>query len=261
VIGLQLAAVALFTGWRLLALEKTESRYLNLNHCAEIDLTLFEPDAPRQDQLFHAVAEGCRRIGYWGDLPHGVSIRVHPFRELGRNHRFQHNEIHIYSPATWGNSPNQSTVDDLLTHELTHALVYQIAARGGGEPRGRVTPRWFSEGIASVTADEGYRRLSLSQLLHGEEDLHSSAHWSFCFLLDTAGRERVARILAALGRGEVFEDAFKAEIGVSSEAFLDVWRREGLPIQATAYAADESYTHCLTRHPPASSESEPGSAR
>ena len=48
-------------------------------------------------------------------------------------------------------------VAELLTHELTHCLMYQRSATADSWPYKGI-PLWFREGMASVTAHQGYRR-------------------------------------------------------------------------------------------------------
>jgi len=71
----------------------------------------------------------------------------------------------VQSPRSWEGAAEAdeatlaAALAELLAHELTHALMYQRLARGDGAPV-EEPPLWFREGMASLTAGQGARRLS-----------------------------------------------------------------------------------------------------
>jgi hypothetical protein len=72
--------------------------------------------------------------------------------------------IDLQSPRTWGwFGASDREVDELLRHELTHCAMYQAAASEWTWPHKGI-PLWFREGLASVTADQGYRRTTNEEL-------------------------------------------------------------------------------------------------
>ena len=56
-----------------------------------------------------------------------------------------------------------------MLHELTHALMYQAAADQGGWRQKKI-PAWFREGMATYTAEQGYRWPTLEQLARTLEE-------------------------------------------------------------------------------------------
>jgi hypothetical protein len=118
--------------------------------------------APRRGR---AAAPRAQR---WGPLANEVTITVH------RDHAALEAAVHrpgyewlrawarfhtvdLQSPRSWGlfGAPDRR-IEELLAHELTHCAMYQ---RAGDELTWmyKEIPRWFSEGLASVTAGQGYR--------------------------------------------------------------------------------------------------------
>lgn len=162
--------------------------------------------------------------------------------------------IYVQSPATWlFGDDAQVQLDELLLHELTHCLMYQ---RSGGDPgwQEKGIPLWFREGMASVTAGQGYRRGTLgslaSQVRAGEEliadaeglyrqkseAVYAAAHHAFEFLLRRHGDDGVRRVLESMGAGRRFDAAFEEGLGVSRPAFerqfrnfvsMERWRAGG----------------------------------
>jgi hypothetical protein len=134
-----------------------------------------------------------------------------------------------------------STLDDVLRHEVAHALIWRASA-------GRPIPRWFNEGLATAAERRrGFRdqtqlflhlasgyRLSLPEINRlfdgGQTDrtrayLLSGAHvWD---LLIKHGESAGGRILEEVGNGAAFETAFTNVIGQSTVAAeADFWNRQ-----------------------------------
>jgi len=196
--------------------------------------------------LFHVGPQVSR----WGTFRHGISIRVYPdhdsFEEASNRHGYPWlrawtfaNEVLLQSPRTWNSDPGPARDQDvleLLVHELTHALMYQLMEPAEGpvwsveEP-----PAWFREGMASVTAGQEHLRLTRDELvrwraahpdadpLHPSAELYRSqgnavyaaAHRAFDLLLATSGEEAVRNLLRRVREGAHFADAFQVATGRS----------------------------------------------
>jgi len=125
-----------------------------------------------------------------------------------------------------------STLDDVLRHEVTHALIWRASA-------GRPIPRWFNEGLA-LAAERGWKfrdqtqlffslvsgsRLSLDELdrlFEGGQSEQARAYLLSGAFVQTLIREHGAetggRILERVGSGASFENAFKEVVGQSTSA-------------------------------------------
>jgi hypothetical protein len=176
----------------------------------------------------------------------------------------RHSKIDLQSPRTWRLfGASDADVAELLTHELAHCAMYQHAGTEYTWPF-KGEPLWFREGFASVTAGQGYRRGTLEDLWrsYGEgggvdagEDLpppgadpggaggadpianpeplyqrrsdlvYDASHHAFAFLLARYGEARVRGVLRKMGEGSQFDEAFRAEIGISEAEFAADFRR------------------------------------
>jgi hypothetical protein len=152
-------------------------------------------------------------------------------------------QIALQSPRSWDpyRDVPEREVEELLTHELTHALMYQLIdprVEVDGPPRPE-PPLWFREGMASVTAGQGHRRLGPSELSRWvsahpgvdllrpasetyrteKEAVYGAAHRAFELLLQKVGERGVRDILAYTGDGRTFEAAFALATGKALEEF------------------------------------------
>ena len=235
-------------------------------------------------QVRAALALAVPRATRWGRLASPVLITIHPTHQAleAAAHRedhpwlrawARHASIELQSPRTWEpldfllGGPTDQQVAELLTHELTHCVMYQAV---GGEYTWtqRDIPLWFREGLASVTADQGYKRAGPEAIwrfyreVQGSGDgvprpgdalaearargdpltrpdwpldeplyqrdadlVYGTAHWAFRFLLDRYGEAPVRGVLARMGRGQPFGEAFSAETGIGARAFEDDFKR------------------------------------
>ena len=211
---------------------------------------LFEVRYPR-DQAAEAARIGGGllaagpRLSRWGRFRHGVTVRILPDHEsleaLIGLHGYPWlrawafgEQILLQSPRTWGDPPAaaREEMSELLAHELTHALMYQLLQPAdGGFPE--EPPLWFREGMASVTAGQGHRRLALEELrrwqrehpaadpLHPtpemyrteKEAVYAAAHRAFELLVALGGDQPVRDVLRGVRSGARFEDAFAAATG------------------------------------------------
>lgn len=207
-------------------------------------------DAPDVPRLQKAVDAALPRLARWGALREPLTVRVEPthaaleaaahqkgfewLRAWGR-----YDEVFVQAPSTWGLAgASQPQLDELVLHELTHCLMYQLAADRLGWTRKQI-PLWFREGMASYTAQQAYRWVTLEELAryldsHPQADpvthpeplyredsnlIYGVAHHAFSFLLKRYGPEAVRGLLGEMKGGKDFPEAFGAAIGLPVEAF------------------------------------------
>lgn len=202
-------------------------------------------------ELRTALTRAAERIAPWGEFTAPVDVKVYPDHaslEIAlRRYDYpwlrawaRYDDIYLQSPSSWGVfEGGAANLTELLTHELTHCLMYQLAARRSSWlDRDRTIPIWFREGMASWTARQGHRRMSEARLArwmtesgrdpvgearalyqHESGPVYAAAHWAFSFLVERYGAQRVRALLAAMHAGAGFDAAFRARIGLSREAF------------------------------------------
>lgn len=215
----------------------------------------FRVEAPPSDEegaqkVQQAVRNAGPKLSRWGVLREPVVIRVHPtHKALERAAErsgyawlrawARYDVVDVQSPRTWGLfGATQHQVDELLLHELTHSVMYQVAS---DRPNWRRTgiPVWFREGMASYTSDQGYRWPSLEQLtrylsdnpkqellafpaeMYQEESavVYGAAHHAFTFLVKRYGEASVRALLKEMGQGATFTAAFEHAVGLPLESF------------------------------------------
>jgi hypothetical protein len=243
---------------------------------ARFRIVYLPEDAASAGRVRLALEEAVPRIERWGGLRHPVTVTIHPSHEaleaavrrqgydwLRAWARFQ--TIDLQSPRTWSFfGPSQRKLAELLTHELTHCVMYQLA---GDELSWmfKDIPRWFSEGIASVTAGQGYRYGGVESLfdfyqekLPGSGDgvperaraaaavavlpgdpivdpdpiyqdqshvVYGAAHHAAEFLVARYGEARVLEVIRLMGTGLRFPAAFRDAIGITDVEFASDFRR------------------------------------
>jgi hypothetical protein len=209
-----------------------------------------DPDASVLPRIAQAVEAAGPAIGRWGELSSPVKIELLPSHELlekavdRQGYDWlrawaRYDEVFIQSPRSWGYiAPTQSEVSELLTHELTHCMMYQQSAdRQHWSEKG--FPLWFREGMASYTTGQGYRWPTLEELArfletHPKEDpirdpeplyqsesdiVYSAAHHAFAYLVQLHGEPGVRQILHAMRPGPNFGEAFRQVTGIRTEDF------------------------------------------
>lgn len=213
-------------------------------------------DTKAANMVRRAVAKASPRLARWGTFQEPVTLVIHPDHEaLERaanrsGYDFlrawaRYEQVEVQSPQTWTDSgASQKQVDELLLHELTHSLMYQSSATVSDWTRKGI-PLWFSEGMASFTAGQGYRVPSLEDLarflhqhpkkdpLAGAESLYASkndmvygaAHHAFTFLMTRYGEQRIRDTFSVMRQGRDFNAAFQAAIGLPVDAFLRDFHR------------------------------------
>ncbi len=208
-------------------------------------------DAQDATRIQQAVDEALPRLARWGTLRETVTIKVMPNhkalanavqqRELGWLRAWsRYDEVLIQAPSTWGLvGASQPQINELLIHELTHSLMYQLAANKLGWSRKQI-PLWFREGMASYTAEQSYRWVTLEEIarhlerfpksdpvrrpteLYREDSnlVYGVAHHAFSFLVRRYGEDAVRALLAEMRGGKDFPDAFQSVIGVPADTYV-----------------------------------------
>lgn len=146
----------------------------------------------------------------------------------------------VLLPARTPSYPD-SSLEELLRHEVAHVLVARAA-------RGRPLPRWFHEGVAMIAGTswglDDRSRLTVTMIGGGHASLadverqftegRGSAVEAYAIagsfvneMLSRDGGDAVARVLAGVGRGLSFEDAFREATGATlAQAERSFWRRQ-----------------------------------
>ena len=232
------------------------NRTLDVNH--EASAAHFRVEyAPLDHDVAPAVRDAVEhallRVGRWGALAAPLTVRLFPDHASlieavgGQDYPWlrawaRYDEVLVQSPRTWGIDYTRQ-LPELLTHELTHVVMYQRIAQAE-DWEDRDIPLWFREGMASYTAQQGYRRGRPDEIgvalgkrplvdpfepttatLRDHKDLvYNSGHWSFTYLVRTRGEEVVGQLLDEVRRGRPFEKSFEHVYGRSSRDFLGRWR-------------------------------------
>jgi hypothetical protein len=197
-----------------------------------------------------ALDEALPRLERWGTLREPVTVQVLPDHEsleaavrqqgLGWLRAWgRYGEVFLQAPSSWGlASATPEQLSELLVHELTHSLMYQLASDRLGWTRKQI-PLWFREGMASYTAEQAYRWVSLEELarfldrhpgthplrlpeqLYRDDSnlVYGMAHHAFAFLVRRYGEERVRAVLDEMKAGREFPAAFEAAVGASEDTF------------------------------------------
>lgn len=223
---------------------------------AEFEVLYAEQDAKTVERVEESLRRASQRLERWGSLRKPVTIRMLPSHEAleeavdRKGYTWlrawaRYDEIFLQSPRTWSLlGATQNEVDELILHELAHCLMYQSAGTRSNWPRKRI-PLWFREGMASYTAQQGYRWPTLEELArflraHPERDpvtrpealyqresdmVYAAAHHAFSFLVRRYGEAKVRDLFANMSAGAVFPDAFANVMGVSSASFEEDFKR------------------------------------
>jgi len=237
---------------------------------------LFEVRYPREDaaeagRIGGGLLAAGPRLSRWGQFRHGVTVRLLPDHDaleaLVGLHGYPWlrawafgDQVLLQSPRSWICDPpaQDDDVTELLTHELTHALMYQLMQRGTDPSwAAEEPPLWFREGMASVTADQGRRRLSAEDLAHWATDhpgadllrpdaalyreekeaVYGAAHRAFDLLVLVAGDEAIRELLRRMSGGASFADAFRGATGYALADFEHEAIRSGFDPTAVRFEA------------------------
>jgi len=208
-----------------------------------------QPEDPAT--VARAVEQATPKLARWGPLDRAVDVFVMPthadLESAVRRRGYdwlrawaQYDDVLVQAPSTW--THDERDVVELLAHELTHCLMYQKAATAEDWVR-KTIPLWFREGMATFTAEQGYRWMTLEDLAHvyeRERDpivqaeelyqtksgaVYAAAHYAFTFLFKRYGAEGVERVLYGMSKGMPFDAAFEAGIGLTTVEFTGEFRR------------------------------------
>lgn len=222
----------------------------------DFELVFSAEDGSTAARVREALQNATPKLQKWGGLKEPVRIQLLPthahlekavnkpgypwLRAWGR-----YDEIFLQSPRTWSVfGASQESIDELMVHELTHCLMYQRASDRLGWTRKEI-PLWFREGLASYTAEQAYRWMTLEGLARALERLpnedplrepehlyrqrnplvYGAAHHAVAFLIGRYGEASINALLTTLSQGATFPEAFESVMGISSDRFLDEFRR------------------------------------
>lgn len=202
-----------------------------------------------------ALTDAAPLFSRWGALEHPVTLWLVPTHQALERavHRrgyawlrawSQYETVYLQTPASWlgaFNSPSDLT--ELLAHELTHTVMYQRCAQRD-DWASKDIPVWFREGMATWTANQGYRFVTLEQLAafmeqspvdpilepdelyqSKSEYVYAAAHHAFTFLVARYGEKRIRSLLDDMRGGHQFSTAFKKAMGVTEVEFAREFRR------------------------------------
>ncbi len=217
----------------------------------------YPPSEARGAAMVRAsIEKAAPRLARWGKLQEPVTVRIHrdhkTLEEAARRSGYEwlrawtrYNVLDVQAPDTWSPVPaTQQDLDETMLHELTHAVMYQAAADQGGWRQKKI-PAWFREGMASYTAEQGYRWPTLEQLARMLEEhprwepllrpeqlyrdempvAYGAAHHAFTFLVNRYGEGTVRALLEQMRQGPDFPMAFTTAVGIPPDAFLRDFER------------------------------------
>jgi hypothetical protein len=205
-------------------------------------------DEAAATQVARVLPQAVERVERWGVLEGPVTVRIHASHEeletsVGRpgdswlRAWARRDSVELQSPRTWSRGrASDETLAILLSHELTHCLLFQ---RIGPRWAERDVPRWFEEGLASFTAGEHHHRADAGALRPTADGVradaalaYGTADRAFRHLVDRHGEASVRAILASLAAGRDFPSAFQVATGSPLATF-----EEGFSAHLGAVAA------------------------
>ena len=191
-------------------------------------------------QVARVLPGALERVERWGTLREPVILRIQPSSEAlaaaaGRPGETwlrgwaRRGSVDIQAPRTWSRGrASDEAVATLLTHELTHCLLFQ---RIGGSWARRDVPSWFEEGMASFTAGERHARADAAALAPGSAGrpfdaglAYGTADRAFRYLVARYGEDSVRGVLDGLAGGQGFAIAFRGATGSTVTAFEEALR-------------------------------------
>lgn len=194
-----------------------------------------DQDPEVRNQVLRLLDDAVRGASRFGALPGAVVLTVHAThadleRATGRTGVpwmrawARRGAVDVQSPRTWsrGRASDRALLQ-VLTHELTHCVLFQAAGRDG---RARDIPLWFTEGMASVSAGERHAVARVEAVREPGPVLRSdpataygTADRAFRELLHLAGEDSARVVVALLGAGRDFPSAFEGAVGISLARF------------------------------------------
>jgi hypothetical protein len=207
-------------------------------------------DAASERLVAEALAVAVPKVERWGKFVAPVSVRIHPTHDALERavNRIdyawlrawaRYDTIDIQSPRTWSMlGASRAQIVELVTHELTHILMYQRIGSADDWMR-KAIPLWFREGMASVTSQQGYRRPGVPEvrrwlkehprtdpiadaerLYRTENDIvYGAAHRAFEKLEERFGDAAIGALMDRVRAGDTFERAFQSALGEPPHVF------------------------------------------
>ena len=250
------ASLALFAAACSHATPRLDARSSEQTPLGAFELQYDPADKESAGMVRRAVTEAAPRLARWGTLRRPVLVQIFPSHDdleqavdrVGYSWLrawARYRIVFVQSPRSWSSSgATQAQMNELLLHELTHCVMYQEAA-DEGDWQYKGIPIWFREGMASVTADQAYRRGTLAELsrylkarenrdpINDAENLYqrrsdivyTTAHHAFAFLDERYGEKGIRLVLEEMFQGRKFDAAFEAALGLSRKDFEDEFRR------------------------------------
>jgi hypothetical protein len=267
-------ALALGCAHRPAGVAEVRSRELAVGD-ARFRLRWTPVDEAAARQVARILERAAPRVRRWGALAQRVTITIHPthaaLEDAVQRPGYdwlkawaRYDTVDLQSPRTWGllGVPDRK-LEELLTHELTHCAIYQLAGNDLSWMFKEI-PRWFSEGLATFTAEQGYRFPGVEDLwqfyqrtlpgsgfgeggrrrprapvaMYGDpivdsdpiyqdqSDLvYGAAFHAAEFLISRYGEDRVLAVLANMGQGMRFPAAFREAVGITDAEFAADFRR------------------------------------
>src|SRR5262249_25966725 len=131
-------------------------------------------DAREVPRIEQGLLAAGARVARWGSFREGVLVRVLPDHASLEDAVDRHGypwlrawafgeQVLLQSPRTWSPGAADDEIAEVIAHEVTHALMYQLLQPVGAPANAEEPPLWFREGMASVTAGQERRRLSSGQ--------------------------------------------------------------------------------------------------
>ena len=222
-------------------------------------ITIHYPAEKEHDAaiISNLIREALHDVNRWGTLQMLLTITLHGnhkelekavgVRDYGWLRAWAtYDTIDIQTPGTWGGGRLEERIKKVLTHELTHTIMYQ--AIGTKDTWASIyIPIWFREGMASTTARQGNWRFSRNELnqrflsnapsinlfsnpktlLQTEARLiYSASHWLFTDLIARYGEDSVRNLLKEIRNRKDFRQAWNAIFKLSEEHYLSLWQKE-----------------------------------
>lgn len=245
-----------------------EHRTLALEH-AEVILRWSPDDDSQRTRLEWATTKAAHELNRWGGLESSVTLNVLPshaaLEQVTGRYGYswlrawgQYDNVSLQSPRTWGPPPRDEDLAEWLTHELTHCLMFQRSATPLTWSEKEI-PLWFREGMATVTAQQGYRYETLESLAtwqlanpdldifkEGEalsdksfDQVYGISYHAMTFFIRRYGDAAVLATMRNMKEGDQFPAAFTKAAGITPAAFarefqnylrLRGFRGFGLPV-------------------------------
>ena len=219
-------------------------------------LTLRHRDDGHADaqRLAKLIPRALARATRWGVLHAPLSIWVVPdhsaLEAAARRHGYpwlrawaRYDTLYVQAPSTWWAHGPDLRLEDVLTHEFTHVVMFQRLGSVHRAHAARV-PLWFREGLATWTASQGPELLTFEELarrwphagvrwmLKDEinapeafELTYSASHHAFAHFVRRFGEPAVVAVLELCTQGLSFDDAFAKVAGMPMEEFLLTFER------------------------------------